>query len=301
LYELPEFVVDKIDIKHMRIFLQLVRERNASKVAAQAGISQQAISGYLKRLRDAFPHEIFLRQSSGLQPTDFALELASKFERVLAEVDDLLDSQPFDPRSEQRTVTIVANEYAQLALVPKIVFAVRHAAPGVDVRIVDFDQGTHADFVAQGDADVVIGFADFLNDGLVKRPLREEVYCCVAGKGEVISDTKASVEDIARLPFVDFAHGGSHFRDAIDSMLGTQRHGKRPVATLPCYTALQPFLQTNDDVIAFVPADIARVCQMRVVELDFQPPRFDVSLAWHRRASGSPLRKWLAEVIVGCV
>ena len=74
-------MIEKIDIRHMRVLLHLVREKNVSRVAERLEISQQAVSNYLKRMREVFPNELFLRQSAGLQPTDYAYDLAAKFEK----------------------------------------------------------------------------------------------------------------------------------------------------------------------------------------------------------------------------
>lgn len=55
-------MIDGLDIKHMRMFMQLVQERNVSKVAFQTGMSQQAVSAYLKRLRGFFLRKFFTEE-----------------------------------------------------------------------------------------------------------------------------------------------------------------------------------------------------------------------------------------------
>ena len=75
----------------MRVLLHLVREKNVSRVAERLEISQQAVSNYLKRMREVFPYELFLRQSAGLQPTDYAYELAAKFEKIIEGVDSIFN------------------------------------------------------------------------------------------------------------------------------------------------------------------------------------------------------------------
>ena len=80
----------------MRVFLHLVREKNVSRVAERLEISQQAVSNYLKRMREVFPNELFLRQSAGLQPTDYAYDLAAKFEKI---VEEIVSVQPPHPCS----------------------------------------------------------------------------------------------------------------------------------------------------------------------------------------------------------
>lgn len=55
------------------------------------------MSSHLKKLRDLFPAELFIRQSAGLQPTDYACQLADKFEQILADIDGVFVAAPSIP------------------------------------------------------------------------------------------------------------------------------------------------------------------------------------------------------------
>ncbi|MGF7483567.1 LysR family transcriptional regulator [Providencia sp. SP181] len=106
--------MDSIDIKHMRVFLLLVKEPNVTKVALKLGISQQAVSIYLKKLRAYFSIELFVRRNSGLEATDYALSLEPKVEKILDGVNRLRSPQIFNPNIQDFSISIMANEYAQL-------------------------------------------------------------------------------------------------------------------------------------------------------------------------------------------
>ncbi|WP_246190322.1 LysR family transcriptional regulator [Pandoraea captiosa] len=280
----------------MRIFLRLVREKSASRVAVETGMSQQAISGYLKRLRDALPHEIFLRHSSGIEPTDFALEVARKFERALDEVDGVLQAEVFDPAQLDLCVGIIANEYAQLSMLPKFVARIRELAPQVRVKVMDFDGAAHAEQLAKGDAALVLGFATFFDGALVRTALRDERYCCVVGEGSRIATQIREVADIAHLARVDFLHD-SDSRDRMSHFLATHGVTCAPVATLACYTSLKPFLDVND-VVAFVPQSVATACRLPTVDLTPMPEALTASVGWHRRTTGNPVGIWLRDVLM---
>ncbi|VVE50565.1 NodD transcription activator-like protein [Pandoraea commovens] len=280
-----------IDLKHMRVFLRLVRERSASRVAAEMGMSQQAISGYLKRLRDALPHEIFVRHSTGIEPTDFALDIARKFERILSDVDDVVLAD-FDPAALERSVGIVANEYAQLSILPRFIAKVREAAPKVSVRVMDFYRETHAEQLERGDADIAVGFAKFFDDSLARVSLAEERYCCVVGEQSGIVRGLRNLSDVAMFPRVDFTDSASYSHDAVSQFLAAHDALIPPVATLACYTSLKPFLEFND-VVAFVPSAIADAFQLTKLQLDSMPETFTTAVGWHRKRSGNPLGIWL--------
>ncbi|WP_297573318.1 LysR family transcriptional regulator [uncultured Deefgea sp.] len=289
-------MVDKIDLKHMRIFLQLVRAGNVSKVAEETGVSQQAISGYLKRLRAAFPHELFLRQSSGLLPTDFALGLATKFEKILLDVDDLFDDRTFDAATSTATFRLIANEYAQLAIIPRLSNLMAQAAPGVKLLVTDFNPRTHEASLASGDADLLIGFAEFVSAGVVKTRLKKEQYSWVVGKNSQISSHIHTVSDLQNHAHVGFANGAAHLADNVDAFLQAHSVSRQVMAVLPCYTSLIPFLEFND-VVALVPSALARSSYLNILSLDAEMDTFDVTVGWHRRSSGSSARKWLTNLV----
>lgn len=284
-----------IDLKHMRVFLRLVRERSASRVAAEMGMSQQAISGYLKRLRDALPHEIFVRHSSGIEPTDFARDIAQKFERILSDVDEVVLAD-FDPAALERSVGIVANEYAQLSILPRLIAKIRARAPRASVRVMDFCRETHSAQLECGDADVAVGFAKFFDDSLARFSLNDERYCCVVGERSGMSDGLRNVADVAMFPRVDFADSASYSHDAVSQFLAAHDALIPPVATLACYTSLKPFLEFND-VVAFVPSAIADAFRLKRLHLDSMPETFATAVGWHRKRSGNPLGIWLRDLL----
>ena len=53
--------LDRLDLKQLRVFQALIQEQNASKAANQLGLTQQAVSEHLKKLRDVFDDRLFLR------------------------------------------------------------------------------------------------------------------------------------------------------------------------------------------------------------------------------------------------
>ncbi|AZP12280.1 MULTISPECIES: LysR family transcriptional regulator [Undibacterium] len=290
-------MMDKIEIRHMRVFVKLVKEKNVSKVASETGLTQQAVSGYLKKLREEFKNELFLRQSNGLKPTDFAYELCSRFERVIHEFDNVYETLPFDLASIKKTFTIIANEYAQLSYVPLIVQAAVRSAPNIKFKILDFDQRTHEEMLASGEADILIGFKDFIDDRLNQTLIKEDYYSCIVNAKSRIPDAVQNLSDLSKFPHVAMNNSAFYFSDTVDHFLNQQGVTRNVIATLPCYTFLQSFLSVND-VIAFIPSAMARLGNFRTLKFDANPQSFGVVAAWHRRVAENPLHNWAIETIL---
>ena len=291
-------MIEKIDIRHMRVLLHLVREKNVSRVAERLEISQQAVSNYLKRMREVFPNELFLRQSAGLQPTDYAYDLAAKFEKIVEEIDGIFNSFPFDPATSEYAFRVIANEYAQLSIIPSLSLLMRERAPGVKLEVIDFNPDQHVKTLAQGEADLVIGFSDYVDPGLVRNRLRSDHYCCVARQGSLLPRQIQVLADVSLHPHVDFASGVGNLGSRVDDFLSARDVSRTVIATLPCYTSLHAFMHVNDTV-AFVPSAIAATGGFQVIDLDMSSLNFNVVVGWHRRASCSVSRDWLVQVIAG--
>ncbi|HHQ4680474.1 LysR family transcriptional regulator [Aeromonas veronii] len=284
--------MEKIDIRQMRVLVLLVRYKSVSRVAELLEISQQGVSSHLKKLRDLFPAELFIRQSAGLQPTDYACELADKFEQILADIDGVFVAAPFDPASSQRTFRVMANEYAQLAIIPRLASALRNRAPFIRLDVVDFQAELHLDALASGETDLVIGFDAYIDSGLLRATLRRDHYCCVLRQDSRYLPDNAQPQDMAAIPFVQFANSVGNF----EGQMSPQQVASSAVATLPCYTSLQAFMSVND-VAACIPSAIAALGDFRLLELAGAPQQFEVVVGRHRKSQGNLAIEWMAEVI----
>ncbi|KPN92023.1 LysR family transcriptional regulator [Pseudomonas nunensis] len=291
-------MVDRIEIKHMRVFMHLMKEKNASRVGLQIGLSQQAISEYLKKLREEFNDVLFVRNSNGLTPTDFAFELAIKFERVLAEVDKLNDDTPYDLKSLKREYTIIANEHAQQAIIPVLVSKVIASAPNISFKILDFYPEQYKDMLLSGEADLLIGFKAFIDQGLNQIELKKDHYACAVGNRSDLINQIHSLKDLEKFPHVSVSNRKDQLNDTVDSFLKKHDISRKVIAILPCYTSLQRFLDAND-VITFLPSALAPGANLKLLDLDDQPESFDIVAAWHGRSSHNQFHKWMIEMLLG--
>ncbi|MBS4429290.1 LysR family transcriptional regulator [Pectobacterium punjabense] len=283
-------MIDGLDIKHMRMFMLLTQEKNVSKVALKTDMSQQAVSAYLKRLRSFFPVEIFLRKNAGLQPTDYAIDLADKIGDILHAFDSISGEVEFLPQNYNKAINIMANEYAQLTILPAWFQSLRMEVPNLHFEVSDFNSKNHANALAGGDVDMVIGFSDHIDDGLIQKKLLTEHYSCVVRQSSLLNKPN----DISSLPAVRFSTGPGNIEDIVDKCFEEAGIGNNILATLPCYTTLPAFMAIND-VVAFIPSAIAKNPIFRIIPHGNNPEKFDISCSWHRKSQGNPLRKWLTQ------
>ncbi|KPD26553.1 LysR family transcriptional regulator [Pseudomonas paraeruginosa] len=72
--------IARIDLNLLLTFHCLMSERSATRAAVVLHVTQGAVSAALRRLREHFGDELFIRSASGMQPTRKAMELAAAAE-----------------------------------------------------------------------------------------------------------------------------------------------------------------------------------------------------------------------------
>lgn len=288
-------MVSGLEIKHLRVFLQLVREKSATKVGADLGLSQQAVSIYLKKIRAAMKHELFLRHSNGFEPTEFAYKMAERVEALLLEFDRLGEEAPFDPSQLNRTVRVIANEYSQMTIIPRLFREMSSTSSKLKLEVIDFGERTHEEALTSGAADMVIGFGRSISDTLYKKTIKQEKFVYVSGPNTQ-TDPERDAAALCQYNHVAINDGSSHSLSEIEGRLSQAEGQRNVVATLSCYTSLKEFLVVND-AIALVPSAVAVAGGLKLLDAYRESIPFDVVVAWHRRVHATPLNRWLNELV----
>lgn len=168
--------IDRLEIKQLRIFQALLRERNVSRVAEQVGLTQQAVSGQLSKLREAFNDRLFVRKSNGLVPTPYAESLSGKVDQVLQGFEQLLEPDSFEPKLVEGTYVIAATDYAQQVVLPEVIAKIRQQAPNLKIIIQDLDIDNLRDALTTGQINLVIAFPDFVPGNFPSKTLFSEYH-----------------------------------------------------------------------------------------------------------------------------
>ncbi|MBD3788647.1 MAG: LysR family transcriptional regulator, partial [Sphingomonadales bacterium] len=172
----------RLDLTLLLIFLGLVRHRKAVEVAAELGLTQSAISQALKRLRDIFGDELFLRRPHGMEPTATALALEAPVAAAVEALRGALGTaRAFDPATATGIVRVAALDAEQAVLIPPLAARLRAEAPGLTLSVLPLGRGAAMEALAEGRADLALGFVWDVPDAIHAMPLYEESFL-VAGK-----------------------------------------------------------------------------------------------------------------------
>ncbi|WP_024603538.1 LysR family transcriptional regulator, partial [Pseudoalteromonas sp. TB25] len=112
--------ISRLDIKQLRVLSSLLELQNLSQVAKKMGLTQQAISEQLRKLRDLFDDRLFIRQGNNMVATPKAQGLKTPVNHILKQLESLLEPEQFSPQTYKGVFTISATDYATQALLPQL-------------------------------------------------------------------------------------------------------------------------------------------------------------------------------------
>ncbi|MDO6560944.1 LysR family transcriptional regulator [Paraglaciecola chathamensis] len=284
--------LDRLDIKQLRIFQALIREKNASKAASQLGLTQQAVSEQLKKLRDVFDDRLFLRKTSGFIPTPFAEQLSLDIDKLLNDFQALLSPKVFDPKTVSGTYVIAATDYAQQVVLPSIIARLRLESPNLKIIVRDFELDKLHDLMESGKVNLAIAFPDYIPDSYPILTLFEEHHVCVTSLNSSISKLSPSLAEIADYPSIIASPSRPNFKGSIDDWFKSFGLSRNVVVSAPCFSIVPMYLEVTDS-IAFLPSRAITELNLIEIELEESPDPFDVIAAWHPRYNEDPLQKWV--------
>ncbi|WP_166423599.1 LysR family transcriptional regulator [Paraglaciecola sp. 20A4] len=289
--------IDRLDIKQLRIFQALIREKNASKAASQLGLTQQAVSEQLKKLRDVFDDRLFLRKTNGFIPTPLAEQLSVDIDKLLNGFQALLSPKVFNPKTISGEYVISATDYAQQVVLPSLIAKLRVEAPNLKIIVRDFEIDILHDLMQSGKVNLAIAFPDYIPDSYPIVKLFEEHHVCVTSRNSSISKLTPSLAEIADYPSIIASPSRPNFKGSIDDWFKGFGLTRNVVVSAPCFSIVPMYLEVTDS-IAFLPSRAIKALDLIEIELEESPEPFDVIAAWHPRYSEDALQKWLVSKLL---
>lgn len=289
-----------IDLNLLVIFNQLLTERKVSKVAENLGLGQPAVSNALARLRKLFGDELFLRTSSGMQPTPFADQLAESIGYALGMIHGAINvKNSFDPASSKRSFTVGMTDIGEIYFLPLLMEQIQKVAPGVSISTVRNTTVNLKDAMEAGHVDLAIGLLPQLKAGFFQQRLFSQQYVCVFRKNHALDKRKISSADFFASDHLVIASAGTG-HGKVDEILDSGSQKRRIRLTVPHFVAIGHILQSTD-MAATVPERLAEKMatpfNLRYVSHPVKLPQIAINLFWHAKYHKDPANQWLRSLI----
>lgn len=299
--------IASFDLNLLKVLDALLSEGSTVRAAERLHLSQPAVSAALGRLRHETGDPLFVRQGTGLVPTDFARGLALPLREILERIETEMSAAAFDPATSSHVFRIATSDFFAETLVPQLAQRVMREAPGMRLQIVDLMPEDYTATLERREIDLALFPVGDPPDWLVTRRLFESRYHVVARQGHPrLARAGIAPGDVIPLDlFCDLGHAMfssvgsfSSLGDAALAELGRQR---RVVLTAPFFYGVARAV-AGSDLVALLPhhfAEATRVpMRLEIYAPPMEVPPTPIHLIWHGRSDNSPAHRWLRELIV---
>ncbi len=288
------------DLNLLFVFEALWRDRSVTIAAEHLRLTQAAVSGSLKRLREEYDDKLFTLVSRRMEPTPLAIDLAPQLLDALAMVRKTgADRARFDPMTARRMFTVRMRDISEVVHVPQMMNALGRSAPGIRLRSVFCPIQETVAGMASGQIDFALGFLPALEAGIHRRHLLQQHYVCVMRSGHPLADVELTAERFIQSDHLLVENSGSgHLQ--LERALNESGARNRIRVRLPQYLGASHFV-IESDLLWSVPAVLAETLSA-YYPLIIRPhplplPEFEICLYWHDRYHRDPGNKWMRDFV----
>jgi DNA-binding transcriptional LysR family regulator len=292
-------MLKNIDLRLVSLIGELNRTRSVSAAAQKLSLSQSTVSMALARLRKHFDDPLFVRTSTGMDPTPRGAELIEVMKNAEFYMHQALEHRSvFDPLKSTHEFRLCSTDIAQLTLLPTLMNRLRRSGPSMSVTLQGISDRTYTQ-LESGDADLAIGFIPAKGAGFCGQRLFQDRFVCALRSDHPRVDRALTVEQFERESHVAVTTLGSGHSIVAETI--EAKHIRRDVGLrVTSFTGLGPIL-ANTDLIAILPEQLgvffAQAGKVRLVELPFDIPPYYIYQVWHERLRDDPANRWFRKLI----
>jgi DNA-binding transcriptional LysR family regulator len=296
-----------LDLNLLRVFDQVMAERNLTRAARNLSMTQPAVSNALNRLRDALGDRLVSRSGYGVEPTPRALALWPAISDALRQLEASITPGDFVASSASNTFLLAMADATAAELMPGLVEIIERDAPGVSMRVLPLTTRDPRRLLDEGHIDLAVGFfravladltAQAQAGGLAPfdhQRLYVGEYVCVMRKGHPMASGPMTLNRYCKAHHLLVSFSGRPF-GFIDEALASLGRERRVVLTVnQFFTAGR--VVANSDLLTVLPRHFVSVTgmahELALRELPFDVPPVHVDSLWHRRQGQRSDHAWL--------
>jgi DNA-binding transcriptional LysR family regulator len=300
-----------LDLNLLRVFDEVMVERNLTRAAHNLATTQPAVSNALRRLRELVGDDLVRRSGYGVEPTPLALTLWPTVREALRQLRESLAPGVFDPAQAQNHFVLAMADATASKLMPGLVNILGHEAPGVTLRALPLVTRDPRRMLESGEVDLAIGHfpgvlaelgAVHLQESTPRymwRRLYDGEYVVVMRKGHPLAQGPLTLDDYCAARHLLVSFSGRPF-GFVDEALAAVSRQRRVVLTVnQFFTAGEVVL--SSDLLTVLPrhflGSTGRESELAHRPLPLAVPDVHVDMLWHRQSHGLSAHRWLREAL----
>ncbi len=303
--------LSRVDLNLLVYLDVLLREKSVTRAADYLGITQPAMSNGLRRLRELFGDPLLVRTSEGMTATERAMELQPAVREIIVRVERAVQkTRTFDARDSERVFRIMASDYAESTLMPRVLREIRQAAPNVTLDVLTPSDVSFID-VEQGRVDMAINRFDTIPQSFHQKTLWLDHFACLMSANNPVLKETFTLDAYLQANHIwvsktGFGVGvGVNPRDVqrlgwVDEVL-SRLGRKRRISVFTRHYQVATLLAEQHDVMATLPCRAAWLQRnnpnLVVKAPPFDIPPIDLKMAWSPLLQHNPDHQWLRRLI----
>lgn len=296
-----------LDLNLLRVFDQVMAERNLTRAARNLSMTQPAVSNALNRLRDALGDRLVSRSGYGVEPTPRALALWPAVADALRQLESSIAPGEFTAAQATNSFTLAMADATAAVVVPGLVEILEREAPGVSVRVLPLTTRDPRRLLDEGTVDLAVGFFPAVLADLTAQAqggaivafeherLYDGVYVCVMRKDHPLAREALTLDRFCEARHMLVSFSGRPF-GFIDEALASRGRKRRVVLTVNQFFTAGRVVETSD-LLTVLPRHFisvtGRADRLAFRDLPFEVPPVHVDSLWHRRQAQRPDHAWL--------
>ena len=301
-----------LDLNLLRVFDEVMAERNLTRAARNLAITQPAASNALRRLREALGDELVTRAGYGVVPTPFALSIWPAVREALANLRSAIAPVDFDPTTTRDTFVLAMADATSAILIPRLLKTMETESPRASMRVRPLTTRDPRQLLEGDEVHMAVGYFPAVIAAITLGEMQEDrpdtfghapvyagQYVCVMRRDHPMAGSPISLDAYCAARHLLVSFSGRPF-GFVDEALAAIKRVRRVVLTVnQFFTAAQ--VATQSDLLTILPRDFIPSTgiadQLAWQPLPVQVPLLRVDMLWHRRHETSPAHAWLRQAV----
>ncbi|TDQ42532.1 LysR family transcriptional regulator [Tepidicella xavieri] len=300
-----------LDLNLLRVFDEVMAERNLTRAAHNLSMTQPAVSNALRRLRELTGDDLVRRAGYGVEPTPLAATLWPTVREALQQLRGALAPGAFEPATATHHFVLAMADATAAKIMPALVQCLDREAPGVTLRVLPLTTRDPRELLEHGGVDLAIGHfpgvlaelsASHLQDHVPRfqsRRLYDTAYVVVMRQGHPLAAGPLTLDAYcaARHLLVSFSGRPWGF---VDEALAAQSRRRRVVLTVNQFFTAGQVVATSDLLTVLPHHFLGMTGQEHALvhrPLPLELPPVHVDMLWHRQSHGQAAQRWLRDTV----
>jgi len=281
----------------------LLDEQSVTLAAKKIFLTQSAMSNNLQQLREIFKDELLIREKNRMVLTGAAKALQPNLKQVLQDLDNLIKSREFQPKTSSRIFRIGMNDYLAAAVMPLLISLLQKEAPNIKIEVRKLPA---SQLIGDEPFEHDLGIDGLMNvstaSSIQKQLLFKDTTVFVISRSHPLAKNKK----ITKTDFLNYHHLGMLPPNPLSPFLLDRTFEKFNMyremhAYVPFMLAFFTVLKKSRTLIGTVLKSLFLsfdTTEIIAKELPIKIPEFDVHMVWHKRYENDESHLWLRKKIL---